>query len=190
MQYQYAFHSGHRRLPRNRGKCTPEPFLGTGIQNDRLPALAFVAAKLALGYTLNEIGEMNTPNSAYVAPQLDYMICKIPRWDLSKFAGVSRQIGSSMKSVGEIMSIGKSFEEIIQKGLRMVGQGMHGFVCNSDITFENLDDELANPTDMRMFAIAAAFEKRLQRTKTPRVDQNRSVVPLKLQKTSTNTRSC
>ncbi|WP_283637783.1 carbamoyl-phosphate synthase large subunit, partial [Alistipes indistinctus] len=84
---------------------------------------------------------------------------KIPRWDLSKFAGVSRQIGSSMKSVGEIMSIGKSFEEIIQKGLRMVGQGMHGFVCNSDITFENLDDELANPTDMRMFAIAAAFEK-------------------------------
>ena len=119
--------------------------------------LAFVAAKLALGYTLNEIGEMNTPNSAYVAPQLDYMICKIPRWDLSKFAGVSRQIGSSMKSVGEIMSIGKSFEEIIQKGLRMVGQGMHGFVCNS--TFENLDDELANPTDMRMFAIAAAFEK-------------------------------
>ena len=121
--------------------------------------LAFVAAKLALGYTLDEIGEMNTPNSAYVAPQLDYMICKIPRWDLSKFAGVSRQIGSSMKSVGEIMSIGKSFEEIIQKGLRMVGQGMHGFVCNSDITFENLDDELANPTDMRMFAIAAAFEK-------------------------------
>ncbi|WP_278673240.1 carbamoyl-phosphate synthase large subunit, partial [Alistipes indistinctus] len=84
---------------------------------------------------------------------------KIPRWDLSKFAGVSREIGSSMKSVGEIMSIGKSFEEIIQKGLRMVGQGMHGFVCNSDITFENLDDELANPTDMRMFAIAAAFEK-------------------------------
>ena len=121
--------------------------------------LAFVAAKLALGYTLDEIGEMNTPNSAYVAPQLDYMICKIPRWDLSKFAGVSRQIGSSMKSVGEIMSIGKSFEEIIQKGLRMIGQGMHGFVCNNDITFENLDDELANPTDMRMFAIAAAFEK-------------------------------
>lgn len=158
MQYPVRIQFGHRRLPRNRGKCTPEPFLGTGIQSDRLP-LAFVAAKLALGYTLDEIGEMNTPNSAYVAPQLDYMICKIPRWDLSKFAGVSRQIGSSMKSVGEIMSIGKSFEEIIQKGLRMVGQGMHGFVCNSDITFENLDDELANPTDMRMFAIAAAFEK-------------------------------
>lgn len=87
------------------------------------------------------------------------MICKIPRWDLSKFAGVSRRIGSSMKSVGEIMAIGKSFEEIIQKGLRMIGQGMHGFVCNNDLKFEDLDDELANPTDMRMFAIAAAFEK-------------------------------
>ena len=121
--------------------------------------LAFVAAKLALGYTLDEIGEMGTPNSAYVAPELDYMICKIPRWDLSKFAGVSRRIGSSMKSVGEIMAIGKSFEEIIQKGLRMIGQGMHGFVCNNDLKFEDLDDELANPTDMRMFAIAAAFEK-------------------------------
>jgi len=86
--------------------------------------LAFVAAKLALGYTLDQIGKMGTPNSAYVAPSLDYLICKIPRWDLSKFVGVSRQIGSSMKSVGEIMSIGKSFEEIIQKGLRMIGQGI------------------------------------------------------------------
>ena len=121
--------------------------------------LAFVAAKLALGYGLDEIGEMGTSNSAYAAPSLDYMICKIPRWDLSKFAGVSRQIGSSMKSVGEIMSIGKSFEEIIQKGLRMIGQGMHGFVCNKDLHFENLDDELANPTDLRMYAIATAFEK-------------------------------
>ena len=92
--------------------------------------LAFVAAKIALGYTLDQIGEMGTPNSAYVAPQLDYMICKIPRWDLTKFAGVSRLIGSSMKSVGEIMAIGRSFEEMIQKGLRMIGQGMHGFVGN------------------------------------------------------------
>ena len=82
--------------------------------------LAFVAAKLALGYTLDQIGEMGTPNSAYVAPQVDYMIVKIPRWDLTKFVGVDREIGSSMKSVGEIMSIGKSFEEIIQKGLRMI----------------------------------------------------------------------
>ena len=121
--------------------------------------LAFVAAKLALGYTLDQIGEMGTPNSAYKAPDLDYLICKIPRWDLTKFAGVSRQIGSSMKSVGEIMSIGKSFEEIIQKGLRMIGQGMHGFVGNEDVEFEDLDTELANPTDMRVFAIAEAFKK-------------------------------
>ena len=121
--------------------------------------LAFVAAKIALGYTLDEIGEMGTPNSAYVAPQLDYMICKIPRWDLTKFAGVSRRIGSSMKSVGEIMSIGRSFEEIIQKGLRMIGQGMHGFAGNDHTRFENLDDELANPTDLRIFAIAQALEE-------------------------------
>ena len=121
--------------------------------------LAFVAAKIALGYTLDEIGEMGTPNSAYVAPQLDYMICKIPRWDLTKFVGVSRRIGSSMKSVGEIMSIGRSFEEIIQKGLRMIGQGMHGFVGNDHTRFENLDDDLANPTDLRIFAIAQALEE-------------------------------
>lgn len=121
--------------------------------------LAFVAAKLALGYSLDQIGEMGTPNSAYVAPSLDYYICKIPRWDLNKFAGVSRLIGSSMKSVGEIMSIGKSFEEIIQKGLRMIGQGMHGFVGNSDLKFDNLAEELSHPTDMRIFAIAEAFDK-------------------------------
>lgn len=121
--------------------------------------LAFVAAKLALGYSLDQIGEMGTPNSAYVAPSVDYIIAKIPRWDLSKFAGVDRQIGSSMKSVGEIMSIGKSFEEIMQKGLRMIGQGMHGFVCNNDVEFDDLDKELANPTDMRVFAIAQALEK-------------------------------
>lgn len=121
--------------------------------------LAFVATKLALGYTLDQIGEMDTPNSAYVAPKIDYMIVKIPRWDLTKFAGVSRTIGSSMKSVGEIMSIGQSFEEIIQKGLRMIGQGMHGFVGNRGMTFENMEEALANPTDLRIFAIADAFEK-------------------------------
>ena len=120
--------------------------------------LAFVAAKIALGYTLDQIGEMGTPNSAYVAPSLDYMICKIPRWDLTKFAGVSRQIGSSMKSVGEIMSIGRSFEEMIQKGLRMIGQGMHGFVGNDHTRFDDLDDALQNPTDLRIFAIAQALE--------------------------------
>ena len=121
--------------------------------------LAFVAAKIGLGYTLDQIGEMGTPNSAYVAPSLDYLICKIPRWDLTKFAGVSRHIGSSMKSVGEIMSIGRSFEEVIQKGLRMIGQGMHGFVGNDKTHFDNLDDELANPTDLRIFAIAQALEE-------------------------------
>ncbi|MBQ8240743.1 MAG: carbamoyl-phosphate synthase (glutamine-hydrolyzing) large subunit, partial [Bacteroides sp.] len=121
--------------------------------------LAFVAAKIALGYTLDQIGEMGTPNSAYKAPELDYLICKIPRWDLTKFAGVSRQIGSSMKSVGEIMSIGRSFEEVIQKGLRMIGQGMHGFVGNEHTKFENLDEELANPTDLRVFSIASALEE-------------------------------
>ena len=121
--------------------------------------LAFVAAKIALGYTLDQIGEMDTPNSAYVAPSLDYMICKIPRWDLTKFAGVSRKIGSSMKSVGEIMSIGRSFEEMLQKGLRMIGQGMHGFVGNDHTKFNNLDEELSNPTDLRIFAIAQALEE-------------------------------
>ncbi len=120
--------------------------------------LAFVAAKLALGYSLDQIGEMGTPNSAYVAPSVDYIIAKIPRWDLTKFVGVDRQIGSSMKSVGEIMSIGKSFEEIMQKGLRMIGQGMHGFVGNNDLEFEDLDYELSHPTDLRIFAIAKALE--------------------------------
>ena len=119
--------------------------------------LAFVAAKIALGYTLDQIGEKSTPNSAYEAPQLDYLICKIPRWDLTKFAGVSRQIGSSMKSVGEIMSIGRSFEEIIQKGLRMIGQGMHGFVENKELVISDIDKALREPTDKRIFVISKAF---------------------------------
>ena len=121
--------------------------------------LAFVAAKLALGYTLDQIGEPGTPNSAAVPPSVDYMIVKIPRWDLTKFIGVDREIGSSMKSVGEIMSIGKSFEEIIQKGLRMIGQGMHGFVGNNDLHFENVENVLRHPTDLRIFAIAQALEE-------------------------------
>ena len=121
--------------------------------------LAFVAAKLAFGYSLDQIGEMGTKNSAYNAPELDYMIVKIPRWDLSKFYGVSTEIGSAMKSVGEIMSVGQSFEEIIQKGLRMIGQGMHGFVGNRDMTFDDVEHALSNPTDKRIFAIADAFEK-------------------------------
>ncbi|MFA5210404.1 MAG: carbamoyl-phosphate synthase (glutamine-hydrolyzing) large subunit [Proteiniphilum sp.] len=121
--------------------------------------LAFVATKLALGYSLDQVGEMGTPNSAYVAPSVDYMIVKIPRWDLNKFYGVSHEIGSSMKSVGEIMSIGQSFEEIIQKGLRMIGQGMHGFVGNREMIFDNVEESLARPTDLRIFAIADALEK-------------------------------
>ena len=113
--------------------------------NARLSRSSALASK-ATGYPL-----------AFVS--LDYLICKIPRWDLTKFVGVSRRIGSSMKSVGEIMSIGRSFEEIIQKGLRMIGQGMHGFVGNDHTRFDNLDDELSNPTDLRIFAIAQALEE-------------------------------
>jgi carbamoyl-phosphate synthase large subunit len=118
-----------------------------------------VAAKLALGYSLDEIGEMGTPNSAYKAPEVDYMIVKIPRWDLTKFVGVSRQIGSSMKSVGEIMSIGKSFEEIMQKGLRMIGQGMHGFVGNNDVEFDNWTTRW--PT--RPTSVSSPWPKRLKK---------------------------
>ena len=122
--------------------------------------LAFVAAKLALGYGLHEIKNSITKTTpAFFEPALDYIVCKIPRWDLNKFIGVSKQIGSSMKSVGEVMAIGRTFEEAIQKGLRMIGQGMHGFVGNRDIIFENTEKELVNPTDMRIFVIADAFEK-------------------------------
>jgi len=121
--------------------------------------LAFVAAKLGLGFGLYELKNSVTKvTCACFEPALDYIVCKIPRWDLNKFNGVSKQIGSSMKSVGEIMAIGRSFEEAIQKGLRMVGQGMHGFVGNRDIEFENFEEELKNPTDMRIFSIEKAFE--------------------------------
>ncbi len=122
--------------------------------------LAFVAAKLAIGYGLHEIrNSITKTTSAFFEPALDYIVCKIPRWDLNKFGGVSKQIGSSMKSVGEVMAIGRTFEEAIQKGLRMIGQGMHGFVGNRDLSFENIDQELSEPTDMRIFVIADAFEK-------------------------------
>jgi carbamoyl-phosphate synthase large subunit len=122
--------------------------------------LAFVAAKLGLGFGLFELKNAVTKEtSAFFEPALDYIVCKIPRWDLGKFQGVSKQIGSSMKSVGEVMSIGRNFEEAIQKGLRMIGQGMHGFVANHDIEFMNIDDELSKPTDRRIFAIEAALEK-------------------------------
>ena len=121
--------------------------------------LAFIAAKLGLGYGLFELKNAVTKTTpAFFEPALDYVVCKIPRWDLAKFKGVSREIGSSMKSVGEVMAIGRTFEEAIQKGLRMIGQGANGFVCNKPFKREDLDEALKNPTDMRIFAIAAAFE--------------------------------
>ena len=122
--------------------------------------LAFVAAKLGLGYGLFDLkNSVTKTTTAFFEPALDYVVCKIPRWDLGKFRGVDRELGSSMKSVGEVMAIGRTFEEVIQKGLRMIGQGMHGFVGNDNIHFDNLDEELANPTDLRIFAIAQALEE-------------------------------
>jgi carbamoyl-phosphate synthase large subunit len=121
--------------------------------------LAFVAAKLGLGYGLHQIkNSVTQTTTAFFEPSLDYITCKIPRWDLSKFNGVNSQLGSSMKSVGEIMAIGKSFEEVIQKGLRMIGQGMHGFTANKEKEILDIEQELSQPTDMRIFAIANAFK--------------------------------
>lgn len=120
--------------------------------------LAFIAAKLGLGYGLFDLKNAVTKEtSAFFEPALDYVVCKIPRWDLGKFHGVHREIGSSMKSVGEVMSIGRTFEEAIQKGLRMIGQGMHGFVANHEMKVDNIEEALANPTDQRIFVIAQAM---------------------------------
>ncbi|MDE6099415.1 MAG: carbamoyl-phosphate synthase (glutamine-hydrolyzing) large subunit, partial [Paramuribaculum sp.] len=120
--------------------------------------LAFVAAKLGLGYGLFDLKNAVTKEtSAFFEPALDYVVCKIPRWDLGKFHGVRREIGSSMKSVGEVMSVGRTFEEAIQKGLRMIGQGMHGFVANNELKIDNIEEALANPTDKRIFVIAKAM---------------------------------
>ncbi len=120
--------------------------------------LAFVAAKLGLGYGLYDISNSVTKTTpAFFEPALDYIVCKIPRWDLSKFQGVSREIGSSMKSVGEVMAIGRTFEEAIQKGLRMIGQGAHGFIANKEIVVEDIDKSLKEPTDNRIFVISKAF---------------------------------
>ena len=120
--------------------------------------LAFVAAKLGLGYGLHQLkNSVTKTTTACFEPALDYIVCKIPRWDLGKFTGVSKQIGSSMKSVGEIMAIGRNFEEVIQKGLRMIGQGMHGFIGNKDLRVDDIEKELSNPTDTRIFVIAQAL---------------------------------
>jgi len=124
--------------------------------------LAFIAAKLGIGYGLHELKNSVTgETTACFEPALDYVVCKIPRWDLDKFEGVSHVIGSSMKSVGEVMAIGRTFEEVIQKGLRMIGLGMHGFTGNRNLSFEDIEKELAEPTDMRIFSIAEALEKEI-----------------------------
>ena len=122
--------------------------------------LAFVAAKLGLGYGLFDLkNSVTKTTSAFFEPALDYVVCKIPRWDLGKFRGVDRVLGSSMKSVGEVMAIGRTFEEVIQKGLRMIGQGMHGYVDNKELRIDNVDEALQEPTDKRIFVIAKAMEQ-------------------------------
>ncbi len=122
--------------------------------------LAFVAAKLGLGYGLFELkNSVTKTTSAFFEPALDYVVCKIPRWDLSKFRGVDRELGSSMKSVGEVMAIGRNFEEAIQKGLRMIGQGMHGFVENKELEISDIDEALRDPTDNRIFVISKAMHR-------------------------------
>lgn len=122
--------------------------------------LAFVAAKLGLGYGLFDLkNSVTQTTSAFFEPALDYVVCKIPRWDLGKFHGVDRELGSSMKSVGEVMAIGRTFEEAIQKGLRMIGQGMHGFVENKELVIQDIDKALREPTDKRIFVISKAMQK-------------------------------
>ncbi|MCC7521657.1 MAG: carbamoyl-phosphate synthase (glutamine-hydrolyzing) large subunit [Flavobacteriaceae bacterium] len=122
--------------------------------------LAFVAAKLSLGYNLYEIpNNITKKTTAFFEPSLDYVVVKIPRWDLNKFSGVTKEIGSSMKSVGEVMAIGRSFEEAIQKGLRIIGQGMHGFTANKELVSLDIEQDLQKPTDLRIFVIAHAFKQ-------------------------------
>ena len=122
--------------------------------------LAFVAAKLGLGYGLHELkNSVTKTTTAFFEPALDYMVVKIPRWDLNKFVGVSKEIGSSMKSVGEVMAIGRNFEEAIQKGLRMIGLGMHGFTANKELKIDDIEKALTNPTDTRIFVVAEAFRQ-------------------------------
>ena len=122
--------------------------------------LAFVAAKLGMGYGLFELkNSVTRTTSAFFEPALDYVVCKIPRWDLSKFRGVDKELGSSMKSVGEVMAIGRNFEEALQKGLRMIGQGMHGFVENKELEIPDIDAALREPTDKRVFVISKAMHK-------------------------------
>ena len=121
--------------------------------------LAFVAAKLGLGYGLFDLkNSVTKTTSAFFEPALDYVVVKIPRWDLTKFHGVKRELGSSMKSVGEVMAVGRTFEEALQKGLRMIGQGMHGFVENHEIKIRDIEKSLHEPTDMRIFVVSKALK--------------------------------
>lgn len=142
--------------------------------------MAFVAAKLGLGYGLFDLkNSVTKTTSAFFEPALDYVVCKIPRWDLGKFHGVARELGSSMKSVGEVMAIGRTFEEAIQKGLRMIGQGMHGFVENKELVITDIDKALHKPTDTRIFVISKAFRAGIYHRADTRTVQDRPVVPTK-----------
>ena len=136
--------------------------------------LAFVAAKLSLGFGLHELkNSVTKTTTAFFEPALDYVVVKIPRWDLAKFHGVDREIGSSMKSVGEVMAIGRTFEEAFQKGLRMIQQGMHGFVGNKELETKDLDKDLSEPTDRRVFFLTQAFNKGYDIDSYSCADQNR-----------------
>ena len=141
--------------------------------------LAFVAAKLGMGYGLFELkNSVTKTTSAFFEPALDYVVCKIPRWDLSKFHGVDKELGSSMKSVGEVMAIGRTFEEAVQKGLRMIGQGMHGYVENKELKIADIDAALREPTDKRIFVISKAMPSaRIHYRPYSRTDEDRQVVP-------------
>ena len=127
------------------------------LQGDRI-SVGFRCRQIRLGYGLFDLkNSVTKTTSAFFEPALDYVVCKIPRWDLGKFHGVDRELGSSMKSVGEVMAIGRTFEEAIQKGLRMIGQGMHGFVENKELVIEDVDKALREPTDKRIFVISKAM---------------------------------
>ena len=155
VQYAYDPHSEDYRVIEVNARLSRSSALASKATGY---PLAFVAAKLGLGYGLFELkNSVTKTTSAFFEPALDYVVCKIPRWDLGKFHGVDKELGSSMKSVGEVMAIGRTFEEAIQKGLRMIGQGMHGFVENKELVIPDIDKALREPTDKRIFVISKAF---------------------------------
>lgn len=157
VQYAYDPHSNDCRVIEVNARLSRSSALASKATGY---PLAFVAAKLALGYGLFELtNSVTRTTSAFFEPALDYVVCKIPRWDLGKFHGVNRHLGSSMKSVGEVMAIGRTFEEAIQKGLRMIGQGMHGFTENQELHIDDLDASLREPTDKRIFVISEALRR-------------------------------